>query len=452
VFRRSVISICLIVVSAITPSHARTRPHYGGTLRIETADDAWQGTDAIARKFVFDGLTALDKNGVVQPALAVSWQSDNGGHRWQLRLRNGVRFHDGSPLTAATVVQSLSTSCGSNCPWSAVRAVGSSLIFNSDSPLPNLPDLLASDIFLVSSTRTASPSSPAQPIGTGFFQISQSSGNTVVLTPNDSCWQGRPFLDQITITSHRAVRDQWLDLTLGRADIVEVPAEHLKQAEQQHLTVITSKPVSLLALELSDSGTLSNQNLRNAIALSVDRSAIHNVIYQKQGQITASLVPDSASGYGFLFPIDRDLNKASQARGRLNAGAVGLSAVGDGVMQLTAQRLALNLREVGFIVRIDPPGSTRYSDILLRTLPVAGSDSAGVLARLLLFAGQPPAAPQGQDPQSLYHSEKDILNSRLIVPLIDLARSYAISGRVHNFALRADGTPEFADVSVESAP
>lgn len=450
-FRRSAISILLLALAATLPSYARTRPHFGGILRIETADDPWQGADAIARKFVFDGLTALDANGAVRPALAASWQSDNAGHRWQFRLRNGVRFHDGTPLTAASALQSLTASCGSNCPWSAVRVVGSSIIFTSDSPLPDLPDLLASDLFLISQPRSAISGSPAQPVGTGFFQVSQSSGNTVVLTANDSCWQGRPFLDQITITFHRTIRDQWLDLTLGRADIVEVPAEQRKQAEQQHLTVITSKPVSVLALQLSDSGTLASPNLRSAIAYAVDRSAVYNVIYQKQGQIAASLVPNTVSGYGFLFPVDRDVNKANQARGGLNTSTISLSAAGDGLMQLTAQRLALNLREAGFNVRIDAPGSAKYSDIMLRTLPVAGSEASGVLGRLLLAAGQQPAV-SGQDPQFSFRSEQDILNQHLIIPLIDLPRAYAISGRVHNVTLRADGTPELADVSVEPTP
>ena len=450
-FRRSAISILLLAVAAGVPLSARTRPHFGGTLRVETAEDSWQGPNAIARKFVFDGLTALDASGAVRPALAISWQSDSSAHRWQFRLRSGVRFHDGSPLTAGSAVQSLTLSCGSNCPWSAVRAVGSSIIFTSDSPLPDLPDLLASDLFLISQPRTADAASPVEPIGTGFFQVSQSSGNTVMLTANDACWQGRPFLDQITITSHRAIRDQWLDLALGRADIVQVPAEQRKQAEQQHLVVITSKPVSVLALQLSDTGTLVNPNLRSAIAFAVDRSAVFNVIYQKQGQIAASLVPNAISGYGFLFPIDRDLNKASQVRGGLNAGAISLSAAGDGLMQLTAQRLALNLREAGFNVRIDAPGSQKYSDILLRTLPVAGSEPSGVLGRLLLAAGQQPAV-SGHDPQFSYRAEQDILNQHLIVPLIDLPRAYAISGRVHNFTLRADGTPELADISVEPTP
>ena len=58
----------------------------------------------------------------------------------------------------------------------------------------------------------------------------------LALAANENCWQGRPFVDAMEIRVHRPVREQWLDLGVGRADIVEVPAEQLRQAQQQRLT------------------------------------------------------------------------------------------------------------------------------------------------------------------------------------------------------------------------
>jgi peptide/nickel transport system substrate-binding protein len=447
VLRRSVISLLLVLAGA--SAWARTRPHYGGALRVETAGDAWLGSDAIARRLVLDGLTMLDASGTVQPALALSWDSDDSGHRWQLRLRPGVKFHDGTPLTSTAVVQSLNLACVSSCPWSAVRAVGSAVVFTSDAPLPNLPGLLSSDQFLIVLTRSADGQTPAQLIGTGPFQVSASAGNIVSLTANESCWQGRPFLDQISITTHRAVRDQWMDLTLGRADIVEVRAEEIKQAQRQRLTVVVSPPVQTLVLQLSTNGLLANPLLRTSIAYAVDRGAISNVIFQKQGEVTASLLPKSLTGYAFLFPTERDLNKSTQVRGGLKTGTLILAAEGDATMQLTAQRLSLNLHEAGWTVQI-APGKTSQADLVLRKLPIAGADAPGVLARILLAAGTP-AAVVGPDPQALYQAERDILNQHTLVPLLDLPRAYALGGRVHNFALRADGSAELAGVSVEDA-
>ena len=56
VLRRFAIS-CLSVALAL-PAVARTRPHYGGTLRVEIEGDPWQRPGGLARRLVFDGLTA----------------------------------------------------------------------------------------------------------------------------------------------------------------------------------------------------------------------------------------------------------------------------------------------------------------------------------------------------------------------------------------------------------
>ena len=446
--RRFAIS-CLVVVLAF-PLLARTRPHYGGTLRVETAGDPWRNLDGIARSLVFDGLTAFDANGNVSPALAIDWQSDDNDHRWQFRLRPDVHFHDGSLLTSAAVVMSLNLSCMVNCPWTAVHAVSSQVVFTGDSPMPNLPALLASNEFLITLTHTEDGQTPANPVGTGPFQFSSASNGVLTLTANENYWHGRPFLDGIAITGNRSIRDQWLDLSVGRTDIAEVPPQELRQAEQQRLTVVVSRPVELLALQISDSGALANTMLRAAIAQAVDRSALYNVIFQKQGQITASLLPQSLTGYSFLFPADRDVNKANQLRGGLTPPPLTLATDGDGTMQLAAQRITLNLREAGFNVQVASAHNASHADLALRMLPLIGADSASALGIMLHSAGEN-AAVSGQNPAALFRAEHDFLDLKTLVPLLDLPCATAIGSRVRDLRLRADGRPDLAGVSLEGA-
>jgi MarR-like DNA-binding transcriptional regulator SgrR of sgrS sRNA len=446
VLRRFAINFFLILVCIC--GWARTRPHYGGSLHVEVVGDPWQGPEGLARRLVLDGLTALDANGFVSPALAVEWQSDSGDHRWQFRLRPGVHFHDGSPLSATAVAMALNTACTANCPWTAVRAVGASVVFTSDSPMPNLPEMLASNAYLIALTRTADGQSPANPIGTGPFQFTSSNNGLLTLTANENCWQGRPFLDEILITRNRPIRDQWLDLSVGRTDIAEVPPQELRQAQLQHLAVVVSPPVELLALELSDTGALANAVLRAAIAQAVDRGALFNVIFQKQGEITASLLPQSLTGYAFLFPADRDLNKANELRGGLTPPPLTLAADSDGTMQLAAQRIALNLREAGFNVQVANAHNAPHADLALRKLPLEGADPAAALETLLRCAGENvPVA--GQNPTALFRAEHDFLDLKTLLPLLDLPRAWAIGSRVRDVRLRADGTPDLADASLE---
>src|SRR5256714_11157173 len=52
---------------------------------------------------VFDGLTQFDADGRLEPALADRWTASGDGQRYVFHLRAGVKFHNGTPLTAAAV-------------------------------------------------------------------------------------------------------------------------------------------------------------------------------------------------------------------------------------------------------------------------------------------------------------------------------------------------------------
>ena len=115
---------------------------------------------------------------------------------------------------------------------------------------------------------------------------------------------------------------------------------------------------------------LANVKLRGAIAAAIDRSAIYNVIFQKQGEVTASLLPQSMTGYSFLFPTERDLNKAHEVRGGLTTGPLTLATQGDGAMQLAAQTNCTESARGG-IQCADGSAGAQHADLMLREIPLA---------------------------------------------------------------------------------
>ncbi|TMH61807.1 MAG: ABC transporter substrate-binding protein, partial [Betaproteobacteria bacterium] len=54
-------------------------------------------------QYAYEGLTRYTKNYQIEPCLAVSWEQLSDTH-WRFKLRQGVKFHDGSPFTADDVV------------------------------------------------------------------------------------------------------------------------------------------------------------------------------------------------------------------------------------------------------------------------------------------------------------------------------------------------------------
>jgi peptide/nickel transport system substrate-binding protein len=450
--RRFVISAVLL--AAALGAQARTRPHYGGTLRIETQGDPWQMPDGLARRLVLDTLTTINDTGVAQPSLALRWTSQNADHRWEFALRPGVRFQDGAPLTGESVVAALNDVCRRSaaaspplaCPWRMVRAVGNSVVFVSDAPVPDLPALLAQEAFAIA---RQDPSGAV--IGTGPFRVTGFANGALVLAANDDCWAGRPFVDSVEIHPHRTVRDQWLDFSVGRADIVEVPPEMIRQAQQQHFSLLVSRPVDLLALTIVPDGPFSGREMRLAAALAVDRAALSNVIFQKQGEVTASLLPQALSGFAFLFSTDRNLDRARALRGGASPPGLSLSAEDTtATMHLAAQRLALNLHEAGFSVQVAPTGSRQPSALTLRRVHLEAASPAAALGEMLAHFGQN-GTVTATDPESLWQTERSVLDNETIVPLLWLPRAWAAGERVRDLRLSPDGAPRLADTSLEGA-
>jgi peptide/nickel transport system substrate-binding protein len=435
-----------LLLASVCASEARIRPHYGGTLHVDTQGDPWQGRDSIGRRMVFDSLTRIDNSGVVVPALALRWQSQNADHRWQFWLRPGVRFHDGSLLTADSVVQSLTRSC-TQCPWTAVRPLGDSVVFTMASSDPVLPAEVARSLYAI-----ARQDASGDLVGTGAFRFVSQSNGLLSLAAVDDAWQGRPFVDAVEINGGRGVRNQWLDMSSGRADVVELPVENLHQAQQEHLAVVESGACDLLVLSVARTGVLQDDAQREAVALAVDRGALYNVIFQKQGEMTASLLPNALTGYAFLFPKERDLARAQASRGGANGAPLTLTVEGaSAVVQLAAERIALNLREAGFRVQVVPHSSSAAADFSLKMIHLESVDARVALRQILGAFNQVDQFPaeESNNPASLYREEAGFLQTHQAVPLLYLPRAYAVGPRAHGLELSADGIPLLDDVSVE---
>ena len=435
---RSIVISRLLLCAAVAA--ASTRPHYGGTLHVETAGAA----DAVARPLVFDTLTRTAPNGEAAPSLALRWVAENESQRWQFWLRAGVHFHDGTALTADDVVRSLSAACASTCPWKTLRAVGESVVFTTDSPAPTLPQELARSSYIVSRK-----TSDGQLDGTGPFQITSRGRDSLFLTAANDAWQGRPFLDSIEIDGGRDQRAQLLDLSVVRADLIDIAPEAVRQAQQSHFTLLTSQPTTLLALVVH-SNAMQTALQRETIADAVDRSTLWSVIFQKQGEASASLLPNALTGYTFLFSPDRNLSRATELAAAVHAPLTLAAQPGDPVLQLVAERLALNLHEAGLNVQVRS-ANPEAADLVLRRIPLEADAPRPALHQMLQQLGHDVEDGSG-DPASLYRVERTFLAEHAVIPLLWLPRTYGVGARLHGLQLAPDGTPLLADVSLKTAP
>ena len=272
----------------------------------------------------------------------------------------------------------------------------------------------------------------------GQFNITRwEAGRRAVFDANENAPGGRPFLDTIEVTMGRPLRDQSIDLELGRADVVELgPAELRRQPAGRKIW--SSSPVRVLALVFS--ARIEEARIREALALAVDRAAIHSVLLQRQGEISAALLPQWLSGLAFLFSTATDLPRARQ----LAAGAKPLSlAIDDPSLRPIAERIALNARDAGLSITIGQTG-----DVRLTELRVISLDPATALSAMAVSLGLPDPA-RAASPEALYSAERALLEGYRVIPLIHLPDVYGASPRVHGTGITPLGEWRFENLSLE---
>lgn len=384
-----------------------TRPHYGGTLRVQISDalpSLEPGEPARDRVvgLVAETLVDLDSRGLAQPKLAVAWTHDAGSRRWSFTLRPRVVFHDGSALNVASAAAALSGVVKNL----TVEAAGTALVFDSPVPRPGLLEELAGTRYAI---YKRTPEVPM--VGTGPFRLNPwLPGAPVILTAFEEHWAGRPYLDGIHFdTRHAAV-----------PDIVELAVNVNARTLSEKLRLEPSPPVELFAVVLPRE---SPPTLREALTLSVDRAAIVNVLFQKRGEATAALLPQWLSGYAFLFPVQMDLNRARQLAAGFRQSLTLSYAPGDPLARSVAERIALNARDVGLIVQTTSgPAQAR-----LVRMAVVSTNPAQALAEMAAALGD--AEPIG-DP---YESERALLDRSRVVPIAHIPRIYGVHTRVRDY-------------------
>lgn len=421
----------LAALSAIVAiAGAATRPRYGGALRVETQaapaalDPA--GPDALPlASLVFEPLVRLDAAGTPEPCLAISWQHDAAARRWQFALRPGVKFHDGFPLVASAVAMSLKSAL----PGVSVTAADNVVTIRADRGMPDLLLDLAHDGLVFAHDAAGGLT------GTGPFRLTAwVPGRRAAFAAFDDYWGGRPFLDAVDVQLGRSRRDQLLDLEISRTDIAELDPAELRRASQRGRTVWSSAPVNLVALAFVG-GRAGDPRVRQALALSIDRAAMHNVLLQRQGDITAALLPQWLSGYAFTFPTSPDLPRARSLVAALPAKArvltLGFSPSLPAARAL-AERVAVNARDAGLTVQVAPSPSSQ-PDVRLVEVTLPSPDPARSLAAAAASLGLA-APPDAASPEALYNAERKLLEGSRLIPLFHLPGLYGVAGRVRVFA------------------
>src|SRR5271154_4226401 len=498
-------AVATVLACASGFTAAATVPRYGGTLVVELHAPSlvldpvkWKigapeyAESAQVASVVFDRLLTLDRFGRFQPALATEWSHDAGWRRWQFSLRSGVLLSDGSPLGTADVAAALQELLAEGSPGKVVvTATGMHVVVQFPSAVPDLLEQLASQRYFIF-RRMADGAL----LGTGPFFVKEftpaASGTTITryrLAANEHCWAGRPFVDALDVNVGVPVLRQLFDLQLGKADVVQISPDLVRRAAQENLRVWASAPVLLYALQLGADApgkggaaqpATAKAGVGEALSLALDRATLANVLLQREAEPAASFLPQWLSGYAFVFSsaftMENNVARAKEISGPLFAGASGTAAAspaplrlhvdasGD-LAKLIAERVAINARQAGIPVQVQPHSLTRDVASGAATGGEKNAATAGLrliswhysslseraeldamVATLQLEKTADAKERTVEDAEQLYTRERRLIAERELIPLVVIPEYIGLGVEVRDWMPERWGEWHLADV------
>ena len=330
-------TVPLVARIASLPPVSGAGPRRGGILRLtsevpHTIDPAKVDSvyDALPADQIFDGLVSLDPSLSLVPALADTWTISRDGRTYTFHLRAGVRFHDGSPLSAADVVftirrilepgrreRSIAASylevvdgarefmASRRRDLPGVNALGSDRVeIRLVRPYVSFLEVLAMDDLRIVPKAAVSAAGEdgfsRAPVGTGPFRFVSWTENELRLVANPDYFGGAPYLYGVVVRfPDPAEPDRGNQRFLRHeTDLVE-PLPDTLPALQQDPTVRIHRyqelSLQFLGLQLTRP-EFADLRVRQAIAHAIDRKGLAGIAPASRREATG-ILPPGLPGY-----------------------------------------------------------------------------------------------------------------------------------------------------------
>lgn len=277
---------------------------------------------------IYERLVYQDEHLELRPELAVSWRAVSDT-QWEFKLRDNVRFHDGSAFTADDVVYTIERirdvlkppSGGFRSYLSGIKSVTAkdplTVVIDTDGNLPNLP-LSFSSIFVMHRPAqgflTTDELNAGRPLGTGPYKFeSWSSGETLKLARNDDYWGGKPAWTAVAFRVIESPAARVAALTTGEVDVADaIPARDVATLKGRGVRIasVGAARINFLQFDVgkdtlpgvtSKSGEqipnpFRDPTVRHALAMATDRGILVDKILSGYGTAAVQVFPNGLPG------------------------------------------------------------------------------------------------------------------------------------------------------------
>jgi ABC-type transport system substrate-binding protein len=317
---------------------------------LATGQNPQAGVRQAVRNIALEGLVAFGRDARAQPWLAESWEPSRDGLLWKVRLRKGLTFHNGAPVTAAVVRDIVRRQLPEQIGPAfedvedIVAVSDDELDFHVRQPSP----------FVIEGLDLSIQAPEGLLVGTGAFQVQQQLPDRTVLVANPRYQQGPPVLRQLNVKAYASVRSAWADMLRGQLDMLyEVGVDALDSLERSSFVRVFTFQRSYAYVVILNvrRPALRDKQLRQQLNSAIDREEIVKSVLGGHGRpATGPVVPShwayDSSTAAFQYKPTR-IHDANSPPLRL------VCLIGDASMERLALDLQRQLSEVGVDLQLE---------------------------------------------------------------------------------------------------
>ena len=361
-----------------------------------TSMDPHVGSNGISNQIlneVYETLLTFDENTNVVPLLAKEWSVSEDGRTYTFVLNEGIKFHDGEPFNAESVVAVYERGLRDDS-LTLKRTIGT-----TDAPI--WESVVALDEYTVAITlvkpnntfinkicqfRIASPKAMAMEnatdwfaknsAGTGpFIYTERVDGGYTKLVRNPDYWQAGPTVDSLTFTVVPEDTSRIAMLKTGEADVITpVPVMDVDQLEgQEGIETVVAPATVYRYVTLNTHYTLedgrqpfADVRVRQALNWAFDSEAYAKVVFNGFAKAPTSVFSDSIYYFAEQTPYTADLEKAKQLMeeaGYADGFPVEIIVDNTTIEQKGAEFVKQQLAQINVDVKLLPNESTANAEL-----------------------------------------------------------------------------------------
>ncbi|MBQ7802746.1 hypothetical protein IJ380_02710 [Candidatus Saccharibacteria bacterium] len=330
-------------------------------------------TEKTLSKLLFLGLTASDSSGHIGNVLAKSVRSDGSGKVWTVRLKDGLKWSDGEPLTTDDVLftadliknPAVVSNFSSNLNRVEVRADESGNIifelpasyteFSSALDFPILPKHILEGTNPATLLESSFSSSPVTS-GAFAFNATQAVGTSgeaiVYLTANKNFYKGTPKINSFVVHAYLSTDDIKSALNSGAVSATAelLPTDSAEVSSRLIYEKQTAINSGVYLFFNTKTGVLKNRSARKAIQTGLDVAEIRTLVGD-EAPLDFPILKNQLSLDSWPELPTRDLEAARSTVAGLEDKTLSLVTINSGYFPTLAEDIAAQLEDMGFTVR-----------------------------------------------------------------------------------------------------